>query len=68
MLPFSPSYRHLVGNSELVIMKNVGHAINAEKPKEVYKHFKSFLIDPVPFPIHKQENHSNGGDMNLKVQ
>ncbi|MQL90122.1 hypothetical protein Taro_022705 [Colocasia esculenta] len=37
--------RHLEGNSELVIIKNAGHAVNLEKPKEFCKHLKSFLID-----------------------
>ena len=54
MLPI----RHLGDNAELVIIKNAGHAINAEKPKELYKHFKSFLIDPLP-PA-KPGNYSNG--------
>ncbi|KAI3745550.1 hypothetical protein L6452_07950 [Arctium lappa] len=34
---------HLGENAQLVILKNCGHAINAEKPKELYKHIKSFL-------------------------
>ncbi|KAH7520526.1 uncharacterized protein LOC107425299 [Ziziphus jujuba] len=55
--------RHLGENAELVIIKNAGHAINAEKPKEMYKHFKSFLIDSLRLPPHKQENHSNGRKM-----
>lgn len=50
--------RHLGDNAELVIIKNAGHAINAEKPKELYKHFKSFLIDPLPSA--KPGNYSNG--------
>ncbi|KAF5763252.1 putative triacylglycerol lipase [Helianthus annuus] len=37
--------RHLGENAELVIIKNSGHAINAEKPKELYKNMKSFLTD-----------------------
>lgn len=49
--------RHLGDNAELVIIKNAGHAINVEKPKELYKHMKSFLIDPLP-PV-KQGNYSN---------
>lgn len=40
--------RHIGENAELVIIKNVGHAINAEKPKELCKYLKSFLIDPLP--------------------
>ncbi|PPD92999.1 hypothetical protein GOBAR_DD10031 [Gossypium barbadense] len=39
--------RHLGDNAELVIIKNAGHAINAEKPKELFKHLKYFLIDPL---------------------
>ncbi|KAE8671521.1 Alpha/beta-Hydrolases superfamily protein isoform 5 [Hibiscus syriacus] len=40
--------RHLGDNAGLVIIKNAGHAINVEKPKELYKHFKSFLIHSLP--------------------
>ncbi|XVF58998.1 hypothetical protein PTKIN_Ptkin07bG0238600 [Pterospermum kingtungense] len=50
--------RHLGDNAELVIIKNAGHAINVEKPKELYKHLKSFLVDPLP-PA-KQGNYCNG--------
>ncbi|KAF2293000.1 hypothetical protein GH714_034748 [Hevea brasiliensis] len=39
---------HIGENAELVIIKNVGHALNAERPKELYKHMKSFLIDTLP--------------------
>ncbi|KAK1423757.1 hypothetical protein QVD17_19065 [Tagetes erecta] len=35
---------HLGENAQLVILKNAGHAINEEKPKELYKNMKSFLI------------------------
>lgn len=39
--------RHLEGNErvEMVIIKDAGHAPNAEKPKEMSNHLKSFLID-----------------------
>lgn len=40
--------RHLGENAQLVVMKNAGHAINAEKPKEMLKHLKSYLVDPLP--------------------
>ncbi|XP_050291174.1 uncharacterized protein LOC126732394 [Quercus robur] len=50
--------RHLGENAELVIMKNAGHAINVEKPKEMCKHIESFLMDIPPPP--KQHNHNNG--------
>ncbi|KAK8717325.1 hypothetical protein V6N13_044597 [Hibiscus sabdariffa] len=50
--------RHLGDDAELVIIRNAGHAINVEKPKELYKHFKSFLIDSLP--PSKSGNNSNG--------
>ncbi|KAM1052832.1 hypothetical protein FF1_000376 [Malus domestica] len=50
--------RQIGESANLVIIKNAGHAINAEKPKEMCKHMKSFLIDPLPTAKH--ENHSNG--------
>ncbi|KAG5548499.1 hypothetical protein RHGRI_014000 [Rhododendron griersonianum] len=37
--------RHIGGNAELVIIKNAGHALNLEKPKEFTKHLKAFLLD-----------------------
>ena len=40
-----PILRHLEGNSRLVIIKNAGHAMNLEKPKEFCLHLKSFLTD-----------------------
>ncbi|KAA8528283.1 hypothetical protein F0562_035638 [Nyssa sinensis] len=42
--------RHLGENAELVVIKNTGHAFIVEKPKEVYKHFKSFLVAPPTTP------------------
>ncbi|KAE7998055.1 hypothetical protein FH972_002633 [Carpinus fangiana] len=52
--------RHVGENAQLVIMKNAGHAINIEKPKEMVKLIKSFLIHPLPSPT-KQVNHSSNG-------
>lgn len=40
--------RHLGENAELVVIKNTGHSFIIEKPKEFYKHIKSFLIDSLP--------------------
>lgn len=40
--------RHLNENVELVIIKDAGHAINMEKPKELFKHLKSFLLGSRP--------------------
>ncbi|GAB4848705.1 hypothetical protein Ancab_003430 [Ancistrocladus abbreviatus] len=39
---------HLGDNAQLVIIKHAGHAVNIEKPKKVYKHLKSFLLDALP--------------------
>ncbi|XP_034891759.1 uncharacterized protein [Populus alba] len=50
--------RHIRDNAELVIIKNVGHALNAERPKELYKHLKSFFIGS--HPLSKQASHGNG--------
>lgn len=50
--------RHLGENAQLVVVKNAGDAINMEKPKELSKIFKSFLIDSTTLPM--QENLSNG--------
>lgn len=53
--------RHLGENSQLVIIKDAGHAINMEKRKEFFKHLKSFLIDSRP---HTKEA-SNGNSQKL---
>ncbi|KAK1302063.1 hypothetical protein QJS10_CPB12g01175 [Acorus calamus] len=37
--------RHLEENSRLVVIKNAGHAVNLEKPKEFCKHLKAFLAN-----------------------
>lgn len=37
--------RHLEENSQLVVIKHAGHAVNLEKPKEFGKHLRAFLID-----------------------
>ncbi|CAJ1963479.1 unnamed protein product [Sphenostylis stenocarpa] len=36
---------HIGENSQMVVIKNAGHAVNLEKPKEFGKHLKAFLID-----------------------
>ncbi|XP_062077105.1 uncharacterized protein LOC133781994 [Humulus lupulus] len=43
--------RHLGENAELVIIKNAGHAVNLEKPKEFVKHMKSFLVNSLSSPL-----------------
>ncbi|EXB29471.1 Uncharacterized protein L484_022143 [Morus notabilis] len=48
--------RHVGENAQLVIIKNAGHAINAEKPKEMCNHYKSFLLSQLP---PKAENGNN---------
>ncbi|XP_060197197.1 uncharacterized protein LOC132626362 [Lycium barbarum] len=40
--------RHLGENAQLAVIKDAGHAINMEKPKELYKHLKSFLLESRP--------------------
>ncbi|OIW17890.1 hypothetical protein TanjilG_19859 [Lupinus angustifolius] len=60
VFPFALAVRlkeHLEENSKLAVIKNAGHAINVEKPKELYKNLKSFLIDPINQS--KEENHRN---------
>lgn len=51
--------RHLGENAELVILKNAGHAINMEKPKELLKHTKAFLVESLP-QVKKDKSFSNG--------
>ncbi|XP_039832441.1 lipase 3-like isoform X2 [Panicum virgatum] len=38
--------RHLGDTSELVIVKNAGHAINREKPAELCRLIRNYIIDP----------------------
>uniref|UniRef100_J3N266 Peptidase S33 tripeptidyl aminopeptidase-like C-terminal domain-containing protein n=1 Tax=Oryza brachyantha TaxID=4533 RepID=J3N266_ORYBR len=38
--------RHLGDTSELVIVKNAGHAINREKPAELCRLIKNYIADP----------------------
>ncbi|XP_072979587.1 uncharacterized protein [Typha angustifolia] len=38
--------RHLEENSELVVIKNAGHAVNLEKSREVCEHIKVFFLRP----------------------
>lgn len=39
------NYRHLGENSQLVVIKNAGHAANLEKSKEVCGHIKAFFLN-----------------------
>ncbi|XP_043722582.1 monoacylglycerol lipase abhd6-A-like [Telopea speciosissima] len=41
---------HIGENAKLEVIKNAGHAVNMEKPKEFYKHLKSFLVDSLHPP------------------
>ncbi|KAJ6737443.1 ALPHA/BETA-HYDROLASES SUPERFAMILY PROTEIN [Salix viminalis] len=51
IIKFSGIFRRHVGeSSQLVIIKNAGHAVNLEKAKEFAKYLKSFLIDSAAFP------------------
>lgn len=40
----------------MVIIKDAGHALNVEKPKEMSKQLKSFLVDSLPRPNHESQN------------
>ncbi|XP_020104004.1 uncharacterized protein LOC109721021 isoform X1 [Ananas comosus] len=37
--------RYLDENCQMVVIKNAGHAVNLEKPKEVCKHILAFFLD-----------------------
>ncbi|XP_057421728.1 uncharacterized protein LOC130715628 [Lotus japonicus] len=50
--------RHLGEKAQLVVIKNAGHAINKEKPKELCKALKSFLFSPITPSL--QGNNGNG--------
>ncbi|GKV35399.1 hypothetical protein SLEP1_g43669 [Rubroshorea leprosula] len=39
--------RHIGESARLVVIKNAGHAVNLEKPKEFIKHLKVFLLDSI---------------------
>ncbi|EOY15987.1 Alpha/beta-Hydrolases superfamily protein isoform 2 [Theobroma cacao] len=51
--------RHLGDNAHLVVIKDAGHAFNIEKPKEYYKHLKSFLVDWRPPPARPPPKNEN---------
>ena len=42
--------RHVGKSAQLVIIKNAGHAVNLEKPKEFVKHLKAFFYDSPSSP------------------
>lgn len=42
--------RHVGESAEIAVVKNAGHAVNIEKPKDFIKHLKSFLYDPPSSP------------------
>ncbi|GMI82842.1 hypothetical protein like AT4G39955 [Hibiscus trionum] len=53
--------RHLGDNAHLVVIKDAGHAFNVEKPKEYYRHLKSFLVDLQAIPNNENHNLSSNG-------
>lgn len=55
-------YRHLEENAKLVLIKNAGHALNLEKPKDFAKHLKSFLIDSPSSSVASKDNPDHDGD------
>lgn len=48
MLYFNENYRHIGENAKIQVIKNAGHALNIEKPREFAKHLKAFLFDDGP--------------------
>ncbi|KAG1330771.1 putative Monoacylglycerol lipase abhd6-B [Cocos nucifera] len=46
--------RHLQENSQLVVIKNAGHAVNLEKSKELCEHIKAFFLKFSPYS-HKDQ-------------
>ncbi|XVF64785.1 hypothetical protein PTKIN_Ptkin09bG0194600 [Pterospermum kingtungense] len=50
--------RHLGDNAHLVVIKDAGHALNIEKPKEYHRHLKSFLVDLQPPPENENRKSS----------
>jgi len=46
--------RHLGDTSELIVVKNAGHAINREKPAELCRLIKNYIIDP---PVKYRDSH-----------
>lgn len=62
--------RHLGDNAVMVVIKDTGHAYIVEKPKEFYKHLKSFILPPLPPPpppttTTTSTNHQNNGSLTL---
>ncbi|KAL0335113.1 UNVERIFIED_CONTAM: hypothetical protein Scaly_1392600 [Sesamum calycinum] len=49
--------KHIGDNAKLVMIKNAGHAVNIEKPKEFAKNLKSFLIDSRLSPRSNNPSH-----------
>ncbi|XP_042007171.1 monoacylglycerol lipase ABHD6-like isoform X2 [Salvia splendens] len=42
--------RHIGDNAKIEVIKNAGHALNIEKPREFAKHLKAFLIETSSTP------------------
>ncbi|KAE8707587.1 putative HXXXD-type acyl-transferase family protein [Hibiscus syriacus] len=42
--------RHVGDNAKIVVIKNAGHAVNIEKPKDFIKHLKAFIFDSPNHP------------------
>lgn len=41
-------HRHVGEDAKLAVIKDAGHAINIEKSKEMFRHMKAFLTNPLP--------------------
>ncbi|XP_020580926.1 monoacylglycerol lipase abhd6-A [Phalaenopsis equestris] len=58
IFPLELGYRlkkHLGENSQLEVIQNAGHAVNLEKPKELCKLLKAFLLDSSKQEYRKQK-------------
>ncbi|KAJ4967140.1 hypothetical protein NE237_018989 [Protea cynaroides] len=40
--------RYIGEKAQIAVINDAGHALNMEKPKEFFKHLKSFLVDSTP--------------------
>ncbi|KAH1201194.1 hypothetical protein GmHk_17G047957 [Glycine max] len=47
--------RYLGENAQLKVIKNAGHSLSVEKPKEMYKNIKCFLMDPTTPTVQKKK-------------
>lgn len=59
--------RHIGENARIEVIKNAGHALNIEKPKEFAKHLKSFLVENGSGPNSPNSDSSSSSSSNLSL-